>query len=88
MESEDTIKIVSIRDVIGIFTLNKEGNSEIKVGAQLDDRLIDATGGKPTRSLIVTTSNAVIESAFSAKKIRETLKRHREAFKIIQWIEI
>jgi hypothetical protein len=47
--------------------------------ALLDGRLMDATGGRKTRSMVVTDTNQVILSALSPETLRERLEKRRQA---------
>jgi extracellular matrix regulatory protein A len=50
-----------------------------RAAAHLDGRLMDATGGRKTRSLVVTDANQVILSAINPETLRERLEKRRQA---------
>ncbi|MBF0209443.1 MAG: DUF370 domain-containing protein [Desulfamplus sp.] len=57
--------------VVTILTPNTSPMKRLKDEAKEDKRLIDATHGRKTRSIIVTESNHVILSAIQAETISQ-----------------
>ncbi|SLM30120.1 conserved hypothetical protein [Desulfamplus magnetovallimortis] len=57
--------------VVTILTPNSSPMKRLKDEAKEDRRLIDATHGRKTRSIIVTESNHVILSAIQAETISQ-----------------
>lgn len=57
--------------VVTILTPNTSPMKRLKDEAKEDNRLIDATHGRKTRSIIVTESNHVILSAIQAETISQ-----------------
>jgi len=57
--------------VVTILTPNTSPMKRLKDDAKEDKRLIDATHGRKTRSIIVTDSNHVILSAIQAETISQ-----------------
>lgn len=57
--------------VVTILTPNTSPMKRLKDDAKEDKRLIDATHGRKTRSIIVTESNHVILSAIQAETISQ-----------------
>ncbi|MBF0377074.1 MAG: DUF370 domain-containing protein [Desulfamplus sp.] len=57
--------------VVTILTPNTSPMKRLKDEAKEDKRLIDATHGRKTRSIIVTDSNHVILSAIQAETISQ-----------------
>lgn len=68
--------------VVTILTPNTSPMKRLKDDAKEDRRLIDATHGRKTRSIIITESNHVILSAIQAETISQrftALKKDDEA---------
>ncbi|MGD9731382.1 MAG: DUF370 domain-containing protein [Desulfamplus sp.] len=57
--------------VVTILTPNTSPMKRLKDDAKEDRRLIDATHGRKTRSIIITESNHVILSAIQAETISQ-----------------
>ena len=57
--------------VVTILTPNSSPMKRLKDEAKEDRRLIDATHGRKTRSIIVTESNHIILSAIQAETISQ-----------------
>ena len=57
--------------VVTILTPNTSPMKRLKDDAKEDKRLIDATHGRKTRSIIITESNHVILSAIQAETISQ-----------------
>ncbi|MBF0412057.1 MAG: DUF370 domain-containing protein [Desulfamplus sp.] len=67
--------------VVTILTPNTSPMKRLKDDAKEDRRLIDATHGRKTRSIIITESNHVILSAIQAETISQrfiALKKDEE----------
>ncbi|WP_456325419.1 DUF370 domain-containing protein [Desulfonauticus submarinus] len=60
--------------IIAIFNPNSSPMRRLKEEAKEDYRLIDATQGRKTRSIIVTDSNHVILSAIHTETIVQRLQ--------------
>jgi extracellular matrix regulatory protein A len=58
-----------------VIILDAEGISAEKLEQEAADRgmLIDATSGRPTRSLVLLTSNHVVRSAVQSKTLKKRL---------------
>ncbi len=65
--------MVAASRVVAILTPGSAPMKRLKDEARKASRLIDATQGKRTRSIIVTDSNHVILSAFMAETIGQRL---------------
>ncbi len=65
--------MVAASKVVAILTPGSAPMKRLKDEARKAARLIDATQGKRTRSIIVTDSNHVILSAFMAETIGQRL---------------
>lgn len=57
--------------VISIVNPNSSPMRRLREDAKQENRLIDATQGRKTRSLIITDSNHVILSAIQAETMRQ-----------------
>ncbi|MEO0250557.1 MAG: DUF370 domain-containing protein [candidate division WOR-3 bacterium] len=57
--------------VVAIVTPGSAPMKRLKEGAKEDGRLIDATQGRKTRSIIITDSNHLILSALQAETIAQ-----------------
>ncbi|MFZ5570539.1 MAG: DUF370 domain-containing protein [Thermodesulfobacteriota bacterium] len=64
--------------VIAIVSPNSAPMKRLKDEAKEDKRLIDATYGRRTRSIIVTDSNHIILSAIQAETISQRLATIKE----------
>jgi regulator of extracellular matrix RemA (YlzA/DUF370 family) len=72
--------VVSSR-VVAIITTNSAPIKRLKDLAQEDKRLIDATQGRKTRSIVVTDSNHIVLSAIQAETIAQRMEGKEEAKK-------
>ena len=63
--------VVAASRVVAILNSGSAPMKRLRDEAKKDSRLIDATQGKKTRSIIVTDSNHVILSAFMADTIAQ-----------------
>jgi len=72
--------VVSSR-VVAIITTNSAPIKRLKDLAQEDKRLIDATQGRRTRSIVVTDSNHIVLSAIQAETIAQRMEGKEEAKK-------
>jgi len=72
--------VVSSR-VVAIITTNSAPIKRLKDLAQEDKRLIDATQGRRTRSIVVTDSNHIVLSAIQAETIAQRMEGKEEAEK-------
>jgi hypothetical protein len=73
--------VVIASRVVAIITANSAPIKRLKDLARDDKRLIDATQGRRTRSIIVTDSNHVVLSAIQAETIAQRLEGKEEAKK-------
>jgi regulator of extracellular matrix RemA (YlzA/DUF370 family) len=64
--------------VAAILTPGGQAARRFRDKANLDGRLMDATGGRKTRSMVVTDTNQVILSAVAPETLRERLSRRRQ----------
>jgi regulator of extracellular matrix RemA (YlzA/DUF370 family) len=69
--------VVSSR-VVAIITTNSAPIKRLKDLAQEDKRLLDATQGRKTRSIVVTDSNHIVLSAIQAETIAQRLEGKEE----------
>ncbi len=65
--------VVAASRVVAILTPGSAPMKRLRDEARKSSRLVDATQGKRTRSIIVTDSNHVILSAFVADTIAQRL---------------
>jgi regulator of extracellular matrix RemA (YlzA/DUF370 family) len=65
--------------VVAIVSPNSAPMKRLKDEARSDNRLIDATHGRRTRSIIVLDSNHVVLSAIQAETISQRFTTLREA---------
>lgn len=72
--------VVSSR-VVAIITTNSAPIKRLKDLAQEDKRLLDATQGRKTRSIVVTDSNHIVLSAIQAETIAQRMEGKEEAKK-------
>lgn len=70
--------------VVAIVSSNSAPMKRLKDEAKKDKRLLDATHGRRTRSIIVTDSNHIVLSAIQA----ETISQRYSALKPVQQPEI
>lgn len=64
--------------IVAIISPNSAPMKRLKKDAKEDNRLIDATHGRRTRSMIVTDSNHVILSAIQAETISQRYELLKE----------
>jgi len=64
---------VPISRIIAILTPNSAPMKRLKEEAKKDGRLVDATYGRKTRSIIVTDSNHIILSSLHAETLAQRL---------------
>jgi regulator of extracellular matrix RemA (YlzA/DUF370 family) len=62
-----------------ILTPGGNAGKRLRGKAEMDGRLMDATGGRKTRSMVVTDTNQVILSAVAPETLRERLEKRRQA---------
>ena len=60
--------------VVGVVTPNSAPMKRLKDEAKKDKRLIDATNGRKTRSIIITDSNHIFLSAIQAETISHRIE--------------
>jgi regulator of extracellular matrix RemA (YlzA/DUF370 family) len=65
--------------VVAIVTPNSSPMKRLKDEARQENRLVDATHGRKTRSIIVTDSNHVFLSAIQAETIAQRFEQLAEA---------
>ena len=65
--------------VVAIVSPNSAPMKRLKDEARNDNRLIDATHGRRTRSIIVLDSNHIVLSAIQAETISQRFTRLKEA---------
>jgi len=65
--------------VVAIVTPNSAPMKRLKDDARQEGRLVDATHGRKTRSIIVTDSNHVVLSAIQAETIAQRFEQLAEA---------
>ena len=65
--------------VVAIVTPNSAPMKRLKDDAKQENRLVDATHGRKTRSIIVTDSNHVVLSAIQAETIAQRFEQLVEA---------
>ncbi len=64
--------------VVAIVTPNSAPMKRLKDEARQENRLVDATHGRKTRSIIVTDSNHVVLSAIQAETIAQRFEQLAE----------
>jgi len=64
--------------VVAIVSPNSSPMKRLKDEAKLDKRIIDATHGRKTRSIIVTDSNHVILSAIQHETISQRFEQTKD----------
>ena len=64
--------------VVAIVTPNSAPMKRLKDEARQENRLVDATHGRKTRSIIVTDSNHVVLSAIQAETIAQRYEQLAE----------
>lgn len=64
---------VVISRIVGIFSPNSSPMKRLREEAREDHRLIDATQGRKTRSIIVVDSNHVFLSALQPETLKQRL---------------
>ena len=57
--------------VVAILSVGSSPMKRLKTEAKVDRRLIDATYGRKTRSVIVTDSNHIVQSAVQADTLAQ-----------------
>lgn len=67
--------IVMSERVIAVLTPDSAPSKRLKERAKSEEKLLDATNGKKTRSLIVTDSNHVIMSAINSETIAARMEK-------------
>lgn len=72
--------VVSASKVVAIVTPGSAPMKRLREEAKKSGRLIDATEGRRTRSIIITDSNHVILSAIQAETITQRFYEGRESF--------
>ena len=65
--------------VVTIVTPNSAPMKRLKDEARQENRLVDATHGRKTRSIIVTDSNHIVLSAIQAETIAQRFEQLSEA---------
>jgi regulator of extracellular matrix RemA (YlzA/DUF370 family) len=66
--------VVSVDKIVAVISFGSQPSKRIKNEAQKRGKLIDATEGRKTRSLVVTSSDHVILSALACETIAFRLK--------------
>ena len=69
--------VVSAR-VVAIVNPSTAPMKRLREEARLDKRLIDATHGRRTRSIVITDTNHVVLSAVQAETVAERLRADAE----------
>ena len=69
--------LVSVR-IVAIVSLNPPRMNPLKGSAREERRLIDATHGRRTRSIIILDSNHVVLSAIQAETISQRFAQLKE----------
>ena len=64
---------VVVNRVVAVLTPNSSPMKRLRGEAQKNGRLVDATFGRKTRSIIITDSNHVILSSIQAETIAQRL---------------
>lgn len=72
--------VVSASKVVAIVTPGSAPMKRFREEAKKSGRLIDATEGRRTRSIIITDSNHVILSAIQVETITQRFYEGRESF--------
>lgn len=67
--------IVMSERVIVVLTPDTAPSKRLRERAKSEEKLLDATNGKKTRSLIVTDSNHVIMSAINSETIAARMEK-------------
>jgi len=70
--------VVQGESVISVISPASAPMKKLKDTAKAAGRLVDATQGRKTRSIIVTNSNHVILSAITVESIVQRLNGHRD----------
>jgi len=70
---------VVISRVVGIYSPTSAPMRRVREDARAEGRLIDATQGRKTRSIVITDSNHVILSAIQAETIGQRFTQEDEA---------
>lgn len=65
--------------VVGIYSPSSAPMRRVREDARTEGRLVDATQGRKTRSIIITDSNHVILSAIQAETIGQRYTQEDEA---------
>lgn len=63
--------------VAAILTPGGNAARKMRGQARLDGRLMDATGGRKTRSMVITDANQVVLSAINSETLRVRLEAAR-----------
>ena len=66
--------VVSVDKIVAVMGFGSQPSKRLKDEAQKKGKLVDATEGRKTRSLVVTTSDHVILSALACETIAFRLK--------------
>jgi regulator of extracellular matrix RemA (YlzA/DUF370 family) len=66
--------VVAARRVVAVVSPDSAPMKRLKDEARSGGRLIDATQGRRTRSIVITDTNHVILSALSAETVAERLE--------------
>jgi hypothetical protein len=67
--------IVMSGRIIAVLTPDSAPSKRLKERAKVEDKLLDATNGKKTRSLIITDSDHVIMSAINSETIAARIEK-------------
>ena len=67
--------IIMSERVIAVLTPDSAPSKRLRERAKSDDKLLDATNGKKTRSLIITDSDHVIMSAINSETIAARMEK-------------
>jgi regulator of extracellular matrix RemA (YlzA/DUF370 family) len=71
--------VVSVDKIVAVMGFGSQPSKRLKDEAQKKGKLVDATEGRKTRSLVVTTSDHVILSALACETIAFRLKISAES---------
>ncbi len=67
--------VVSVDKIVGVMGFGSQPSKRLKDEAQRKGKLVDATQGRKTRSLVVTSSDHVILSALACETIAFRLEQ-------------
>ncbi|MCM8778207.1 MAG: DUF370 domain-containing protein [Candidatus Omnitrophica bacterium] len=68
---------VSLDKVVAVVSAEAAPMKRLREEAKREGRLIDATNGRKTRTIIITTSNHIILSGINPQTLAERMKTER-----------